>query len=197
MKATVSSNEKKYQTSNPVVQFLIRRFISNLMTEINRIGPGKILDFGCGEGLIAQAVLRENSAVSYTGYDISGEAVERARARNPNAQFHCVDLLEPNSALGFGDLVICLEVLEHLTHPEVLLHQIRRAAADMAILSVPWEPFFRIGSLCRGLYWSRMGNHPEHVQAFGPKSFRRILSEHFSDVRIKTSFPWVLGFCRP
>jgi SAM-dependent methyltransferase len=197
MKSVVSSNERKYQTRNLVVQFLLRRFINNLMTEINRLGPAKILDFGCGEGLIAQAVLREHSAVAYLGYDMSAEAVERARVRNPNAQFQCVDLLEPNFALGSGDLVICLEVMEHLTNPEVLLRQIQRAATSMAIVSVPWEPFFRIGSLCRGMYWRRLGNHPEHVQAFGPKSFHRILSDHFSDVRIKTSFPWLLGICRP
>jgi 2-polyprenyl-3-methyl-5-hydroxy-6-metoxy-1,4-benzoquinol methylase len=69
MKAAISSNEGKYQTRNLVVQFLLRRFVGNLMTEINRVRPRKILDFGCGEGLIARAVLQE-SAAAYAGSDV-------------------------------------------------------------------------------------------------------------------------------
>jgi len=124
-------------------------------------------------------------------------AIARASIRNPNVQFHCVDSLELNSDLGTGGFGICLLVLEHLNNPEILVQQIRRSGTRRAILSVAKEPSFRIGSLCRALYWRHLANHLEPVQAFWKKGFLRILSDHFSDVRIKTSLPWLLGFCRP
>ena len=64
------------------------------------------------------------------------------------------------------------------------------------VVSVPWEPWFRLGNLARGKNVGRLGNDPEHVQQFGPASLRRRLQTVFHDVEVRRCFPWLVGVCR-
>ena len=43
---------------------------------------------------------------------------------------------------------------------------------------------------------ARLGNDPEHVQAFGPKSLVRALRREFRDVELHPCFPWLVAECR-
>ena len=53
--------------------------------------------------------------------------------------------------------------------------------------------FFRGGNFLRGKYLARWGNHPEHIQQFGPRSFQALLEASFRVVRVETCFPWLIG----
>ena len=67
------------------------------------------------------------------------------------------------------------------------------AFAGHCVVSVPWEPFFRLGNLCRGKDLRRWGNNPEHVQHFRPPSLRRLLIESFERVGVHGCFPWLIA----
>ena len=67
-----------------------------------------------------------------------------------------------------ADVVTCLEVLEHLAEPERAVEELARICCRLCVVSVPWEPFFRLGNLCRGKDINGWGNNPEHIQHFGP-----------------------------
>jgi SAM-dependent methyltransferase len=192
----VSYNLRKYQTANPVVRHLIRRFLRRLLQEVSNLQPQTVIDLGCGEGVIAHVLLTEMRHLSYVGYDRSPAAIEEAERRNPRVQFRQVDLLDLGPADHITDLILCLEVLEHVKDTEGFLRHVVQLRGRNLIFSVPWEPFFRIGNLCRGLHLRRLGNHPEHVHCFSKRSLARTLSRHYPHVRIEGSFPWLFGICQ-
>jgi hypothetical protein len=88
-------------------------------------------------------------------------------------------------------------VLEHLTDPEVAVGELARITRGHCVVSVPWEPVFRLGNLGRGKNLRRLGNDPEHVQQFNPSRLRRLLERHFADVSVQTCLPWVVAVARP
>lgn len=191
-----SSNYQKYQTPNPLMRKVIRRFLDHLCARIVEIGPKTIIDLGCGEGVVAGEICRVLPAVRYVGIDASGEAIRMARESNPGVEFREGDILDGHPAGTAAELALCVEVLEHLDHPDLALERIAAVSSDYVVVSVPWEPYFRLGNLFRGKYLKNWGNHPEHVQQFSPGSLRDLLTRHFSSVGVDTCFPWLIAVAR-
>lgn len=100
------------------------------------------LDVGCGDGARYGSRIRE-SGVDIHGVDISEVAVEAARERGIDAQVASLADPLPFENASF-DLVICLEVLEHLVDPSFVVHQIARVLkpGGFALLSVPNSAFW-------------------------------------------------------
>ena len=63
-------------------------------------------------------------------------------------------------------VVTCIEVLEHL--PAVARRQAARVTTDCCVVSVPWEPWFRLGNLGRGKNVRRLGNDPSTCSGSPP-----------------------------
>ena len=195
MSVEESSNHQKDQTGNPVVQALMRRFFETLRSRVG--APVDLIDVGCGEGHALDALL-DLLPEDVRGCDLRPEAVAFCRERVPAFSFQEASVYALPFDDDAADLVICLEVLEHLDDPARGLAELARVARGRVLVSVPWEPWFRLGSLARGKYLATLGNHPEHVQAWSPGSFRRFLegSGLFSRVDVTTSFPWLIAEAR-
>jgi SAM-dependent methyltransferase len=189
-----SSNHDKHKSGNPVVQSLLRRYFSVLEAMVLARRPTKVLDVGCGEGFTASFLRSLPMTFDYLGVDLNGAAVAEARLQNPGMRFEVGDVRELGQR---ADLVVCLEVIEHLDDPTRGFEMLARCCDDRVIVSVPWEPWFRLGNLARGKYLDRLGNHPEHLQQFTPSSLRASMAAEFDDVEVVTSFPWVFASGRP
>ena len=135
-----------------------------------------MLDAGCGEG---ETLERLGGLIdgAVTGIDLNPESVEFAAARIPSGTFRVADLTDLPFEDDSFDLVFCLEVLEHIPDPAPALAELARVCRGDIVLSVPSEPWFRLGSLARGKYLEDWGNHPEHVNHWNPRSFRDFLAE--------------------
>ncbi len=193
-----TTNYLKYQTGNPVVRWLINRFYEQVTTCTEDVEPKQILDIGCGEG---ESLLRLTAAHPQVniraGIDVLPNSLQLAQTRLPHASFSLADagrLPFPDRSF---DLVICLEVLEHLPQPALALQEICRVARQRVLLSVPHEPFFQAGSLLRGKYLRHFGNHPEHINHWNPRSFRQFISSCMSNPTIRTACPWVIAYGSP
>ncbi len=192
-----SSNARKHATGNPVVRALIDRFHGAVRDEVAALRPTALLDVGCGEGFVLEAlsgVYAEADAI-----DLSSEAVAACQARNPSVRAQVGSVLALPFEDNAFDVVICLEVLEHLEQPQAAVAELSRVCRGQLVLSVPWEPWFQLGNLARGQYLDRMGNHPEHIQRWTPGGFRKMLNETGSVGvdRVRTSFPWTIAVATP
>lgn len=190
-----TTNYEKFQTGNPVVRRLFERFFETVGKMVRESSPNTVLDAGCGEG---ETIERLGDLLPHpvTGVDLNPDSVAFAVERLPGDRFDTADLLN----LPFGDdsfdLVLCLEVLEHIPDPRPALAELARVSSRELILSVPHEPWFRLGSLARGKYVSGLGNHPEHVNHWNSRTFRSFLSTAVDPVEVTTSLPWVVARCR-
>lgn len=183
----------KYGTSNPVVQRLLGRW----MEEIHGLlGPvsGVVVDIGVGEALALERMIPGGHPAVGLEYRI-----DKARAAKERLAW-----LAPVSGdagmLPFpdacADLVSCIELLEHLPTFAPAVTELARITRGRCVVSVPWEPWFRLGNLGRGKNLGRLGNDPEHVQAFTPRRLARALGQGFDEVELHPRFPWLIAECR-
>ncbi len=92
------------------------------------------LDLGCGDGLIL-SLLKEKGIIG-KGLDISEEAVEKAKMKGLDASVSDLSDKLPFLDDAF-DVVVMLDVLEHLYAPDNLLKEASRVSRSSVILSVP------------------------------------------------------------
>lgn len=189
---TNSRNYKKYTNKNPLMGLVISHFMDQVKQLVDSVDINNILDVGCGEGFVMNSLDKEN----IVGIDISEKALTIASIKNPECSFCTGDIYNlPFDNNGF-DLVIALEVLEHLDKFEIAINEINRVAIKYCIFSVPNEPYFKIMNLLRGKNITRFGNDIEHVQSWNTKEFVILLKKYFKVIEVKTPFPWTLVLCQ-
>ncbi|HWH44729.1 MAG TPA: methyltransferase domain-containing protein [Thermoleophilaceae bacterium] len=102
------------------------------------------LDLGCGDGRLAGHI--ETAAL--TGADTSAVALERAAARLPGADLVRV---EPDAPLPFGDcsfdLVLGVEMVEHVRDLQLLLSEARRVLRPGGLLALTTPAHGRLTGL--------------------------------------------------
>ncbi|HTU14262.1 MAG TPA: class I SAM-dependent methyltransferase [Solirubrobacterales bacterium] len=191
-----TTNYAKFQTGNPVVRRMIDRFYGVVSDTIHPLSPASVLDAGCGEGETLMR-LRPELPARPVGIDLNDESVRFAQERLPYADLRHSDVMNMDFDDGEFDLVLCLEVLEHLDRPGDGLRSIARVCRRDLVISVPHEPWFRLGSLARGKYIRTWGNHPEHVNHWNPRTLRGFLESQVEVVEVTGSMPWLIAHCRP
>ena len=188
----VGTGSDKYETKNPLAQYLLRQFDKSIAELVNLARPDSILEVGCGEGHVTDILLKNSTAniqaldISQTIVDIARDAIDSTRV--DFQQFNIYDLAEKDIA----DLVVCCEVLEHLETPETGLMRLAEKAAPYAIISVPREPLWRLLNFMRGAHVSNLGNSPGHIQHWSQKAFIQFVETQFEIVSVKAPLPWTV-----
>lgn len=186
-------NLQKYRNPNPLQRYLLRRFLARVKALAGPLQNRSVLDIGCAEGFVLRALQQMPHSGPFVGIDIDWTALQRGKEWHPGISFcqgSAFALPFPDHTF---DLVLCLEVLEHLDVPQQALYEIARVARHQALISVPHEPFFRLANLMRGKHLRRMGDDPEHVHHWSMTGFRRLLQEHFCIQALACPFPWLLA----
>jgi ubiquinone/menaquinone biosynthesis C-methylase UbiE len=88
----------------------VRRVIKKLARPLSF---KSVMDVGCGQGSLLLDLMAAFPGIRPHGTDISGAAVELARDKVPQGEFHVLDLVKGHVHKKY-DLVICSEVVEHI-----------------------------------------------------------------------------------
>lgn len=181
----------KYASKNPVERKLMEGFFTALDQSLPATAPARILEVGVGEG----------------------EVTARLAQRWPDATFCGVDLPDPDLAAhwdgkGFAplfgdigrlpfpddsfDLVLAIEVLEHVPFPELALAELSRVGRRDLVVSVPRERIWSVANLARGKYIGELGNTPGHINHWGKKGFAELVGRRFDVRSVRSPFPWTM-----
>lgn len=178
----------KEAASNPIERKLVSGFSAALL-DLMPARPHRVLEVGCGEGGQLRKVARLAPGAQLFGFDLPSDALaERWEGLAASMAVGTAEAL-PYPDATF-DLVLALEVLEHVADPDAVLAEIARVATGTVVLSVPWEPVWRLGNLARGRYVGSLGNTPGHVQHFGRRGFQATVARHLSVTALRRPFPW-------
>ncbi|MDP3705295.1 MAG: bifunctional 2-polyprenyl-6-hydroxyphenol methylase/3-demethylubiquinol 3-O-methyltransferase UbiG [Legionellaceae bacterium] len=86
----------------------------------------RILDIGCGGGILSEGMTRCGAMV--TGLDVEVEAIETARAHALQSQLTIDYVCKPIELFDAKPfpIITCLEMLEHVTDPEIVINHAAR-----------------------------------------------------------------------
>jgi 2-polyprenyl-3-methyl-5-hydroxy-6-metoxy-1,4-benzoquinol methylase len=103
-----------------------------------RADAQSVIDVGCGTGELLGRLSEELRAARLVGIDFAEAAITRARIRVPNAEFVIGDLYDLPEGQRF-ELVLCTEVLEHVSRPESAVRALVRACSPFGniVVTVP------------------------------------------------------------
>jgi 2-polyprenyl-3-methyl-5-hydroxy-6-metoxy-1,4-benzoquinol methylase len=134
----------------------------------------RVLDAGCGEGFGTQALA--DVAEWVVGLDYSREAVETCRRRwkKPNLRFDQADLREPGAPDQEFDLVLSLQVIEHMRDEIAFLDSLkaRIGPGGKLLLTTP----NRLKSF---------SENPYHVREYASWELRDLLEGVYSKVTLR------------
>ncbi len=192
-----STNQHKFQDRNPVQRTLVGQFQRKFLNVLQSVQPQSVLEAGCGEGYLLDQIHRRLPQVTLLGLDADPQAVAEGRRLWADLPIKNGDIYRIDQPDQAWDVTVASEVLEHLHRPLDALAELKRVARRYVILSVPHEPWFRLGNLARGRHLRRLGNHPEHVNLWSRKSFVRFVSQRLTPLRVTSAFPWTIVLAKP
>jgi 2-polyprenyl-3-methyl-5-hydroxy-6-metoxy-1,4-benzoquinol methylase len=196
---TTERHRQKYENPGLMHQLVLGRFLDTLARELKPFENARALDFGCGEAFFwGQMENRGVEMTRLTGIDLREDALEEARRSFPQHQFLRQDLLTWSPEQRF-DLVVASQVLEHLPDPAVFLCRLLDLTSPNGtlLLTVPREPFFMLSNLARGRDIKRFGNHPEHINLWGMRGFRKFVASHAQVQTVRAVFPFTIILAKP
>ena len=143
------------------LDFAFRRRLRWLLTALD-LGPSlRLLDLGCGPGVLLRALDASAPRVRAAGLDAGIDRLREARAAPTPFPLLCADAQRLPFRDASFERVLAAEVLEHLPDDAAALAEIRRVLVPGGLLavSVPharypflWDPINRV--------WTRLGGAP-------------------------------------
>jgi glycosyltransferase involved in cell wall biosynthesis len=192
--------QRKYDLRGPAEIYGLKLgYRSSHTMAMERVPDGsRVLDLGCGRGLLAAELTRRGCTVHGVD-DLDPELVSGVA----HFERRDLDLGPPEEDLSGYDVVLLLDVLEHLYSPEAFLSALRRlpgATAPKIVLSVPNVAFLlvRLRLLLGGFEYGREGILDlTHRRLFTVRSLRRLLDQYGFQVEelcaVPAPFPKALG----
>jgi ubiquinone/menaquinone biosynthesis C-methylase UbiE len=181
----------KYRVEHPIERRLVDGFLRSLDALLPDVAPARVLEVGAGEGEISARVRERYPESVVVSIDLHDPVLAKEwEARGAIGAFADVRRLPfPDDAF---DLVLGIEVLEHVTRPEGALAEIRRVGRGAVVLSVPREPIWRVANVLRGRYLRQLGNTPGHLNHWSTRRFRALVAGSFDVGATRTPFPWTI-----
>lgn len=149
---------------------------------VNQINPNpnqKILDIGCGDGVLLSLISKKTKA-RLTGIDLDSDSLKFAK-KKLKAKFIKASADKLPFKPNYFDYILASEIIEHLSSPKKMLTEIKRVLKPkgQAIITTPVKLF-------------KTPEDPMHVCEYTPSELHQIILKHFTTVKITTSHPYFL-----
>lgn len=164
-----------------------RNFVNGLRTYHNvafnilKNKKGKVLELGCHDGLFLEKL--KNNGFEVEGIEFVPELVKKCREKGIRVKVHDLNKKFPHKDESF-DIIIALEVLEHLHNYEGCMAEIKRALkkGGMFIMSSPNMSYWRvILSLLKGRF--PKDETDRHIANLSLYQWKELMQKYFTDVR--------------
>ncbi len=181
----------KYLSKSFIIKKLVKNYFNNIDDIISNLDVEKVLEVGCGLGFSTEYLSRMFENKKFQASEFNDRLLKKAKKKNPCVKIIQESVYDLKREDNSFDLIMVLEVLEHLKKPELALEEIHRATNRYCLISVPNEPLWRFLNVIRLKYLKRLGNTPDHYQHWSEKTLVRFLEPLFLVKKIKKPLPWI------
>lgn len=155
----MTDNTRQYA---PTVDGITKDHIARYIFAAKKLPEGsRVLDLACGCGYGSWTL--HTYGMKVTGIDIDPEAIEYAEKHYKGPEYK---VSKAEDVSGEWDVVVSMETLEHLEHPEVVLN----VPAKMLMASVPNEEVYPFSPE------KFSGDKYPHRRHYTPKEFEDLLN---------------------
>jgi len=139
----------------------------------------KILDVGCGDGVLIYLLRRElkSKNIKYYGIDMAREALKIAENKNPrDCSFNLASAYQIPFEDKFFDIIVSSDTIEHLNYPDKMLSEIKRVGRNDAkiIISTP-------------IRYTENPIDSMHAHEFFPNELCELMQKYFKKAELQTS----------
>ncbi len=162
----------------------------SMLTEKAKSGA-RVLDLGCGNGSLSHIIAQQGYEV--VGVEESASGIAIASQNFPDCQFIQASIYDSPKAelLNAFDIVIAVEVIEHLFYPKELVKLARQCLkpGGHLIITTPYHGYFKNLTLAVS---GKMNSHFSvlwdggHIKFFSVKTLTELLeTEAYTNIRFK------------
>lgn len=139
---TYESYNKFWGDENIIKNYLCDnriKFFNDVFNICKQYLKGRIIEVGCGSGEFLRIIKENTNECKIHGFDFSESAVERCKKIIPEGEFQKGDIYSMQYQDNLFDVVLCLEVLEHLEKPKIALNELKRICkkGGKIIITIP------------------------------------------------------------
>ena len=183
----LSTINKTYLSNNFLIRLVYKRFFHELLTLLADQTFDNLLDVGCEFGVVSNLISKNFPRIRIVGLDMNGEALTAGSQMYSGLSFIKSDACLLPFRRDEFDVVICIEVLEHLKDPLKALNELYRVARKVIIFSVPNSKIFHLLNTLR-----LKSRTPDHLQNFNTKSLSCLVDTLTRTRHMKIVNPWII-----
>ncbi|MBL4575760.1 MAG: class I SAM-dependent methyltransferase [Opitutaceae bacterium] len=182
----------KYSEAGIIGKTLIDNFYRNIDKLLINADIKQALEVGCGHGYSTHYLAKSLGKNHIEASEFDECMIPDAKTRNPGVLISQESIYQLQREENSFDLVLALEVLEHLEDPNKALEELQRVTSRYCIVSVPREPLWRCLNMARGKYLKDMGNTTGHINHWSKKKFIHLVRQYFERIKVLTPLPWTI-----
>jgi ubiquinone/menaquinone biosynthesis C-methylase UbiE len=126
---------ERWDDENPSAERMVARLAQHADMLALQSGES-LLEVGCGTGKTTGYLVEQIAPGRVTAIDFAPKMIDRAQAKNIDADFQCMDICSDDLGTALYDVVLCFHSFPHFRDQPAALRNLRRAMKDTGRLII-------------------------------------------------------------